>query len=131
MAKLIAFNEEARRGLEAGMNNYLAKPVRADMLKQMLESYLHQPAKNIANLQQEANHLVNTVVGQADRAPVPDGDVERPRPPLVHLVPSPPPGPSLPDPVPDRARSRPPLGPRSPSVNGRVGPRSHVVADSG
>lgn len=48
------------------MNNYLAKPVRADMLKQMLESYLNQPTKKIPNLQEEANNLVNTVVSQAD-----------------------------------------------------------------
>ncbi|WPH00624.1 Hypothetical protein R9X50_00345400 [Acrodontium crateriforme] len=59
---VIAMTASAIRGdrekcLEAGMNNYLAKPVRADTLKQMLESYLHQPTKPIPNLQQEANKL--------------------------------------------------------------------------
>jgi len=69
---VIAMTASAIRGdrekcLEAGMNNYLAKPVRADMLKQMLESYLNQPAKTIPNLQQEANKLVHTVVQEVDQ----------------------------------------------------------------
>ena len=68
---VIAMTASAIRGdrekcLEAGMNNYLAKPVRADMLKQMLESYLNQPAKAMPNLQQEANKLVNTVVSEVE-----------------------------------------------------------------
>ena len=46
------------------MNNYLAKPVRADTLKQMLESYLKQPAKAIPNLQEETNDLVNSTLSQ-------------------------------------------------------------------
>jgi len=69
---VIAMTASAIRGdrekcLEAGMNNYLAKPVRADTLKQMLESYLNQPARSMPNLQQEANHLVNTVVSAEAR----------------------------------------------------------------
>ncbi|KAK3069716.1 Chk1 protein kinase [Teratosphaeriaceae sp. CCFEE 6253] len=88
---VIAMTASAIRGdrekcLEAGMNNYLAKPVRADMLKQMLESYLNQPAKAIPNLQQEANRLVHTVVqevaGQGENAlprPAPVALPERPR----------------------------------------------------
>lgn len=64
---VIAMTASAIRGdrekcLEAGMNNYLAKPVRADTLKQMLESYLHQPNMDIPHLQQEANNLVNTTL---------------------------------------------------------------------
>ncbi|KAM0699738.1 hypothetical protein Q7P36_000741 [Cladosporium allicinum] len=70
---VIAMTASAIRGdrekcLEAGMNNYLAKPVRADTLKQMLESYLHQPARPIPNLQEEANNLVNTVMTQPSPA---------------------------------------------------------------
>ncbi|KAI7159300.1 hypothetical protein KC324_g13625, partial [Hortaea werneckii] len=65
---VIAMTASAIRGdrekcLEAGMNNYLAKPVRADMLKQMLESYLNQPSRAIPNLQRETNNLVNTTLG--------------------------------------------------------------------
>lgn len=42
---VIAMTASAIRGdrekcLEVGMNNYLAKPVRAQMLKQMLDSYM-------------------------------------------------------------------------------------------
>ena len=60
---VIAMTASAIRGdrekcLEVGMNNYLAKPVRADTMKQMLEGYLHQPAKAVPHLQQEADHLV-------------------------------------------------------------------------
>jgi signal transduction histidine kinase/predicted ATPase/DNA-binding response OmpR family regulator len=66
---VIAMTASAIRGdrekcLEAGMNNYLAKPVRADTLKQMLESYLNQETIPIPNLQQEADNLVNTVIQQ-------------------------------------------------------------------
>ncbi|KAL1582770.1 hypothetical protein WHR41_08368 [Cladosporium halotolerans] len=66
---VIAMTASAIRGdrekcLEAGMNNYLAKPVRADTLKQMLEGYLNQEESVIPNLQEEANTLVNNVVTQ-------------------------------------------------------------------
>jgi CheY-like chemotaxis protein len=66
---VIAMTASAIRGdrekcLEAGMNNYLAKPVRADTLKQMLESYLNQPAKDFPNLQEEANSLVSRTLSQ-------------------------------------------------------------------
>jgi CheY-like chemotaxis protein len=69
---VIAMTASAIRGdrekcLEAGMNNYLAKPVRADTLKQMLESYLNQPAKEFPNLQQEADNIVNSTLSK-DRA---------------------------------------------------------------
>ncbi|KAK5731642.1 Chk1 protein kinase [Elasticomyces elasticus] len=87
---VIAMTASAIRGdrekcLEAGMNNYLAKPVRAEMLKQMLESYLNQPAKAIPNLQQEANKLVTTVVQEVDQEenalprPPPATTPERPK----------------------------------------------------
>lgn len=69
---VIAMTASAIRGdrekcLEAGMNNYLAKPVRADTLKQMLESYLHQPRKDMPNLQDEANRLVENVENEEAR----------------------------------------------------------------
>jgi len=79
---VIAMTASAIRGdrekcLEAGMNNYLAKPVRADTLKQMLESYLHQPARTIPDLQQQANDLVNTLVTQQEKDDVDDDEDER------------------------------------------------------
>ena len=82
---VIAMTASAIRGdrekcLEAGMNNYLAKPVRADTLKKMLESYLNQPAKAIPVMQQEANIVVNTVVSQG---PI-DGEDENTTP--THLT---------------------------------------------
>jgi signal transduction histidine kinase/predicted ATPase/DNA-binding response OmpR family regulator len=69
---VIAMTASAIRGdrekcLEAGMNNYLAKPVRADTLKQMLESYLNQETIPIPNLQEEANNLVKTVIKQGPK----------------------------------------------------------------
>lgn len=84
---VIAMTASAIRGdrekcLEAGMNNYLAKPVRADTLKQMLESYLNQPARAIPNLQLEAEKLVGNVVsgqnGMSDENAQPSPRVERP-----------------------------------------------------
>ncbi|KAK5117209.1 hypothetical protein LTR85_008977 [Meristemomyces frigidus] len=80
---VIAMTASAIRGdrekcLEAGMNNYLAKPVRADTLKQMLESYLNQPARVIPNLQQEASKLVSTVVAEVGREYI-EQENEQPR----------------------------------------------------
>jgi signal transduction histidine kinase/DNA-binding NarL/FixJ family response regulator len=66
---VIAMTASAIRGdkekcLEAGMNNYLAKPVRAHVLKQMLEGYLNQVPKTITNLQQQANMLSQEVLSE-------------------------------------------------------------------
>ncbi|GAB7347643.1 hypothetical protein MBLNU459_g4512t2 [Dothideomycetes sp. NU459] len=70
---VIAMTASAIRGdrekcLEAGMNNYMAKPVRAHVLKQMLEGYLNQAPKPIPNLQKTANELAKEVISkvQAD-----------------------------------------------------------------
>ena len=46
------------------MNNYMSKPVRANLLKQMLEGYLNQVPKTIPNLQKEANKLSQDVLNQ-------------------------------------------------------------------
>ncbi|GAB7340972.1 hypothetical protein MBLNU457_7310t2 [Dothideomycetes sp. NU457] len=67
---VIAMTASAIRGdkekcLEAGMNNYLAKPVRAHVLKQMLEGYLNQSTKSIPNLQQQANAMAKEAMDQA------------------------------------------------------------------
>ncbi|OQO01832.1 hypothetical protein B0A48_12305 [Cryoendolithus antarcticus] len=60
---VIAMTASAIRGdrekcLEAGMNNYLAKPVRADTLKQMLESYLSKPTVASPDIQVQADRIV-------------------------------------------------------------------------
>lgn len=54
---VIAMTASAIRGdrekcLEAGMNNYLAKPVRAQTLKGMLDEYLTKPPEATPNLQE-------------------------------------------------------------------------------
>ncbi|KAF2457500.1 putative histidine kinase HHK1p [Lineolata rhizophorae] len=64
---LIAMTASAIRGdrekcLDAGMNNYLAKPVRVQTLKTLLESYLSQSPKAMPNLQQEATQLAKKVI---------------------------------------------------------------------
>ena len=67
---IIAMTASAIRGdkekcLEAGMNNYLAKPVRAAVLKSMLEEYLSQPPKPIRDLQQKASDAAKKVLDDA------------------------------------------------------------------
>lgn len=49
------------------MNNYLAKPVRAQTLKALLESYLNKDErpKEIPNLQTEAKKLVKEALSEA------------------------------------------------------------------
>jgi CheY-like chemotaxis protein len=60
-----AIQGDREKCLEAGMNNYLAKPVRVHTLKTLLETYLAQPPKAIPHLQDEANKLAKTVLSQA------------------------------------------------------------------
>ena len=77
---VIAMTASAIRGdrekcIDSGMNNYLAKPVRAAVLKTMLEEYLNQPPKPIADLQKTVEQVAQ-VAQDAIRA---DGDSqERP-----------------------------------------------------
>ena len=73
---IIAMTASAIRGdrekcLDAGMNNYLAKPVRAAVLKSMLEEYLSQPPKPFPNLQEVASELARDTL---DNANVKDGE---------------------------------------------------------
>ena len=68
---IIAMTASAIRGdkekcLEAGMNNYLAKPVRAVVLKTMLEDYLNQPPKPFPNLQQTVNDLAKDAIEEGE-----------------------------------------------------------------
>lgn len=78
---IIAMTASAIRGdrercIEAGMNDYLAKPVRFAVLKSMLESYLIRPSALTTSLQQQAaahqqpygvkNQASSTVMNLAD-----------------------------------------------------------------
>ncbi|GME27354.1 Sensor histidine kinase response [Neofusicoccum parvum] len=60
-----AISGDKEKCLEVGMNNYLAKPVRAATLKSLLESYLSQSPKQMPNLQQEAAELAQSVLKEA------------------------------------------------------------------
>lgn len=63
-----AIQGDREKCLESGMNNYLAKPVRAQTLKALLESYLSkaEEAAEIPNLQAEAKKLVKDALKGAD-----------------------------------------------------------------
>jgi hypothetical protein len=51
------------------MNNYLAKPVKAATLKEMLEQYLHQPAADMPNIQQDAQEIAKFAMKDLRRIP--------------------------------------------------------------
>ncbi|KAI4125868.1 MAG: hypothetical protein LQ338_004033 [Usnochroma carphineum] len=64
---VIAMTASAIRGdrekcIDAGMNNYLAKPVRANVLKTMLEGYLTQEPKMMVGLQETANQVAKDAI---------------------------------------------------------------------
>lgn len=48
------------------MNNYLAKPVRVQTLKTLLETYLSQAPKPIDNLEKKGEQIVKEVLDDAD-----------------------------------------------------------------
>ena len=60
-----AIQGDKEKCLEAGMNNYLAKPVRAAVLKSMLEDYLNQSDEPIPDLQNAAQDLATKVIQKA------------------------------------------------------------------
>jgi CheY-like chemotaxis protein len=59
-----AIQGDREKCLDSGMNNYLAKPVRAATLKSLLDSYLSkgEKEKEIPDLQVEAKNIVKTVL---------------------------------------------------------------------
>lgn len=60
-----AIQGDKEKCLEAGMNNYLAKPVRAAVLKSMLEAYLSQSDQPMPDLQGTAQDLAAKVIEEA------------------------------------------------------------------
>ena len=62
-----AIQGDREKCLDSGMNNYLAKPVRAQTLKALLESYLNKDEKprEMPNLQTEAKMLVKEALSEA------------------------------------------------------------------
>lgn len=62
-----AIQGDREKCLESGMNNYLAKPVRAQTLKALLESYLNKEGegKDIPNIQDEAKKLVKRALSDS------------------------------------------------------------------
>lgn len=58
---------DAELCVQSGMNNYLAKPIRAAVLKSMLESYLNQPPKEITNLEEKTRNMARNIIKEADR----------------------------------------------------------------
>ncbi|MCJ1313739.1 hypothetical protein MMC25_007419 [Agyrium rufum] len=70
---IIAMTASAIRGdrekcLEAGMNNYLAKPVRAAVLKSMLEEYLSKGHIVMPDLQETVKNITSNAVKEAEVA---------------------------------------------------------------
>jgi DNA-binding response OmpR family regulator len=61
-----AIQGDREKCLDSGMNNYLAKPVRAQTLKALLESYLNKERdeKKIPDLQSEAKKLVQQALSE-------------------------------------------------------------------
>jgi len=73
-----AIQGDREKCLDAGMNNYLAKPVRAQTLKALLESYLSQPERVIPDLQQQATTLARSIMNNAEHDPSPSDENKRP-----------------------------------------------------
>ena len=63
------------------MNDYLAKPVRAPVLKSMLEEYIKAPAAPIPDMQGTATGLVKSAIAGAQLSPEKEKKMaHRPRP---------------------------------------------------
>ena len=77
-----AIQGDREKCLESGMNNYLAKPVRAQTLKALLDSYLNKEdnGKDIPGIQAEAKRLVQEALSEADI-----GGETKSRPPSIRM----------------------------------------------
>lgn len=70
-----AIQGDREKCLDSGMNNYLAKPVRAQTLKALLESYLSK-AVPVVNLESEAAKMVREALVEADKVKE-NGEVDK------------------------------------------------------
>ena len=64
-----AIEGDREKCLDAGMNNYLAKPVRAQTLKSLLDSYVNNKqgdGNDVPNLQAEAKKLVTQALSETE-----------------------------------------------------------------
>jgi DNA-binding response OmpR family regulator len=66
-----AIQGDREKCLDSGMNNYLAKPVRAQTLKALLESYLNKnnQIEEIPNLNHEVKNMVRQALNEAETLP--------------------------------------------------------------
>jgi hypothetical protein len=79
-----AIQGDREKCLDSGMNNYLAKPVRAQTLKALLESYLKkEEQKEIPNLQAEAKTLVRQALDAGGSGDTGNNGVKTPHDALV------------------------------------------------
>jgi YesN/AraC family two-component response regulator len=71
-----AIQGDREKCLESGMNNYLAKPVRAQTLKALLESYLNKnnEVEEMPNLAIEAKKMVKQALTEAEVVPSVTGE---------------------------------------------------------
>jgi DNA-binding response OmpR family regulator len=63
-----AIEGDREKCLESGMNNYLAKPVKPNTLKALLNSYLSkEQTEDDPNLQKDANKMVKDALNEAEK----------------------------------------------------------------
>ncbi|KAJ5035453.1 uncharacterized protein L3040_007921 [Drepanopeziza brunnea f. sp. 'multigermtubi'] len=67
-----AIQGDREKCLESGMNDYLAKPVRSNVLKKKLDQYILQPPIAVPNLDSDAKQITNKVLREMNGASIPN-----------------------------------------------------------